>query len=167
MSHLLEAPAGKSGRIRVKDGHFVNDRGRVRLHATNLTGPANFPTHAEAERLAARLARFGSSIGRARWMPCPSRMRPRSRICGTSGCYIVTGHPKNCRRPGRLRTCRLARNGFPKDASTTTGVWTNLLDGDVSWNMSSPFVFYFVGTGMVLLARMRFLQRGYENWTNK
>ena len=48
MSHLLEAPAGKDGRIRVKDGHFVNDRGRVRLHATNLTGPANFPTHEEA-----------------------------------------------------------------------------------------------------------------------
>lgn len=59
MSHLLEAPAGKHGRIRVKDGHFVNDKGRVKLHATNLTGPANFPTHAEAERLAARLARFG------------------------------------------------------------------------------------------------------------
>ena len=64
MSHLLEAPAGKSGRIRVKDGHFVNDRGRVRLHATNLTGPANFPTHAEAERLAARLARFGINCAR-------------------------------------------------------------------------------------------------------
>ena len=59
MSHLLEAPAGKDGRIRVKDGHFANDRGRVKLHATNLTGPANFPTHAEADRLAARLARFG------------------------------------------------------------------------------------------------------------
>ena len=59
MSHLLEAPAGKYGRIRVKDGHFVNDKGRVKLHATNLTGPANFPTHEEAERLAARLARFG------------------------------------------------------------------------------------------------------------
>ena len=59
MSHILEAPAGKYGRIRVADGHFVNDRGRVRLNATNLTGPANFPTHEEAERLAARLARFG------------------------------------------------------------------------------------------------------------
>jgi hypothetical protein len=59
MSHLLDAPAGRNGRIRVKDGHFVNDKGRVRLHATNLTGPANFPTHEEAERLAARLARFG------------------------------------------------------------------------------------------------------------
>ena len=59
MSHLLEAPAGKNGRIRVKDGHFVDDKGRVKLHATNLTGPSNFPTHEEAERLAARLARFG------------------------------------------------------------------------------------------------------------
>ncbi len=59
MSHLLDAPAGKNGRIRVKDGHFADDRGRVRLHATNLTGPANFPSHEEAERLAARLARFG------------------------------------------------------------------------------------------------------------
>lgn len=59
MSHLLEAPAGRHGRIRVKGGRFVNDRGRVRLHATNLTGPANFPAHDEAERLAARLARFG------------------------------------------------------------------------------------------------------------
>ena len=59
MRHLLPAPAGKDGRIRVEGGHFVNDRGRVRLHATNLTGPANFPTHGEADRLAARLARFG------------------------------------------------------------------------------------------------------------
>lgn len=59
MSHLLDAPAGRHGRIRVKSEHFVNDKGRVKLHATNLTGPANFPTHEEAERLAARLARFG------------------------------------------------------------------------------------------------------------
>ncbi len=59
MSHLLAAPAGKDGRIRVEGGHFVNDKGRFKLHATNLTGPANFPTHEEADRLAARLARFG------------------------------------------------------------------------------------------------------------
>lgn len=59
MSHLLEAPAGKNGRVRVEGGHFVNDKGRVRLHATNLTGPANFPTHEEAERLALRFAQFG------------------------------------------------------------------------------------------------------------
>ena len=59
MAHLLDAPAGRHGFICVKDGHFVNDKGRVRLHATNLTGPANFPTHEASDKLAARLARFG------------------------------------------------------------------------------------------------------------
>ncbi len=59
MSHLLEAPAGKHGHIRIEDGHFVNDKGRMRFNGINLTGPANFPTHEEADRLAARLARFG------------------------------------------------------------------------------------------------------------
>ncbi|MDR1009816.1 MAG: carbohydrate binding domain-containing protein [Opitutaceae bacterium] len=59
MSHLLDAPAGKHGFVRVENGHFVNDRGRIKFHATNLTGPSNFPTHAQADKLAARLARFG------------------------------------------------------------------------------------------------------------
>jgi len=59
MAHLLEAPAGRHGFVRVENGHFVNDAGRVRLHATNLTGPANFPTHEQSEKVADRLARFG------------------------------------------------------------------------------------------------------------
>lgn len=59
VAHLLDAPAGKGGFIRAEGGRFVNDKGRVRLHATNLTGPANFPTHAQADQTAARLARFG------------------------------------------------------------------------------------------------------------
>jgi len=59
MAHLVDAPAGKHGFLRVVDGRFVNDAGPVRLHATNLTGPANFPTHEQADKLAERLARFG------------------------------------------------------------------------------------------------------------
>lgn len=59
MAHLLDAPAGKHGFVRVEDGHFVTDAGRIRLHATNLTGPANFPTHEQSDKVAARLARFG------------------------------------------------------------------------------------------------------------
>ncbi len=59
MAHLLDAPAGKHGFVRVENGRFVNDRGRVKLFATNLTGPANFPTHEQADKLADRLARFG------------------------------------------------------------------------------------------------------------
>ncbi|MBR4172104.1 MAG: hypothetical protein IKR48_10670, partial [Kiritimatiellae bacterium] len=67
-SHLLEKPAGASGRIRVENGHFVNDKGRIRFNATNLTGPANFPTHEEAEKLAKRLARFGFNCVRLHYM---------------------------------------------------------------------------------------------------
>ena len=59
MSSLLVAPAGKNGRIRVKDGHFADDRGRVRLNGVNLVGPANFPSHEQAERMARRLSQLG------------------------------------------------------------------------------------------------------------
>lgn len=68
MGHLLDAPAGKHGHIRIQNGHFVNDTGAVRLHATNLTGPANFLSHEQAGRLAARLARFGINCVRLHYM---------------------------------------------------------------------------------------------------
>ena len=68
---LIEAPAGKDGFIRVEDGHFVNDKGRVRLNATNLTAAANFPTHEQAERVAARMAHFGINCVRLHYMDWP------------------------------------------------------------------------------------------------
>ena len=68
MSHLLVAPAGRNGRIRVVGDHFADDAGPVRLNGMNLTGPANFPSHDEAVRLAARLARFGVNCVRLHYM---------------------------------------------------------------------------------------------------
>lgn len=68
MAHLLDAPAGKHGFVRVDNGRFVTDAGPIRFHATNLTGPANFPTHAAADKLAARLARFGINCVRLHYM---------------------------------------------------------------------------------------------------
>lgn len=68
VAHFLEAPAGKHGFIRVKDDHFVTDAGPIRFHATNLTGPANFPSHADADKLAERLARFGINCVRLHYM---------------------------------------------------------------------------------------------------
>lgn len=59
MAHLLSAPAGKNGFVRIENGRFVDDAGLVKLHATNLTGPANFPTHEQSDKLAERLARLG------------------------------------------------------------------------------------------------------------
>ena len=38
MSHLLDAPAGANGRVRIDGGHFVTDKGRIRFNAVNLTG---------------------------------------------------------------------------------------------------------------------------------
>ena len=70
-SPLLDAPAGKDGFIRVEDGHFVNDKGRVRLNATNLTAAANFPTHEQAERVAERIANFGINCVRLHYMDWP------------------------------------------------------------------------------------------------
>ena len=70
-SFLLDAPAGKDGFIRVENGHFANDKGRVRLNATNLTAAANFPTHEQAERMAARIARFGINCVRLHYMDWP------------------------------------------------------------------------------------------------
>ncbi|MDA3925492.1 MAG: carbohydrate binding domain-containing protein [Kiritimatiellae bacterium] len=59
MAHLLDAPAGKHGFVRVEKGRFATDTGPIKFNATNLTGPANFPSHKDADILAARLARFG------------------------------------------------------------------------------------------------------------
>ncbi len=68
MSHLLDAPAGKHGFIRIENRNFVNDAGRVWLNATNLTGSANFPSHEQANLLAERLARFGINCVRLHYM---------------------------------------------------------------------------------------------------
>ena len=70
MSHLLDVPAGRYGRVRVADGHFVTDKGRIRFNAVNLTGPANFPSRRYAERMAARLAALGVNCVRLHFMDC-------------------------------------------------------------------------------------------------
>ena len=68
VAHLLDAPAGRHGFVRAQGGHFVTDAGPIRFHGTNLTGPANFPSRAAADKLAARLARFGINCVRLHFM---------------------------------------------------------------------------------------------------
>ncbi len=58
-SYLSPEPAGKHGFVRVEHGHFATDAGPLRIWGVNLVFGANFPTHADAERIAARLARLG------------------------------------------------------------------------------------------------------------
>ena len=68
VAHFLDAPAGKHGFVRVEGNEFVTDAGPIRFNGTNLTGPANFPEHDVADRLAARFARLGINCVRLHFM---------------------------------------------------------------------------------------------------
>ncbi|EDY80676.1 Carbohydrate binding domain protein [Verrucomicrobiia bacterium DG1235] len=65
LSSLNHTPAGKHGYISVDaDAHFTVGDERIRLWGVNITADSCFPTHAEAEGIAARLAKFGFNIVR-------------------------------------------------------------------------------------------------------
>ncbi|MDR2116383.1 MAG: carbohydrate binding domain-containing protein, partial [Planctomycetaceae bacterium] len=68
ISHKLDAPAGKDGFVRVQDGHFVTDKGRIQFWGTNTCFAANFLEHDAADRMADRLARFGINCVRLHHM---------------------------------------------------------------------------------------------------
>lgn len=59
VSGWLVAPAGRDGRVVVREGHLHAGNKRLRLFGVNLCFAANFPTHAEARQIAARMAKFG------------------------------------------------------------------------------------------------------------
>jgi hypothetical protein len=64
VSFLLDAPAGKHGFLRVRDGHLATEDGqRIRLWGVNVTdwspGSRQIPTKEDAPLWAATLARFG------------------------------------------------------------------------------------------------------------
>ena len=59
VSAWLEAPAGRDGFVTVKDGHLFANGKRFRIFGVNLAFGANFPTHDDAEKVAARMAKFG------------------------------------------------------------------------------------------------------------
>lgn len=64
-SGLLEAPAGRNGRIRAgADGHFYAGERRIRFFGVNFTNAACFPAPGEAEVIAGRLAKFGINVVR-------------------------------------------------------------------------------------------------------
>ena len=76
VSHWNEKPAGKDGFIRVRNGHFADGCGkRIRFFGTNLCFAGCFPSHDVAEKVAARMAKFGINIVRFHHMdmrPFPS-----------------------------------------------------------------------------------------------
>lgn len=65
LSRFLDAPAGKGGFVRVRDGHFFKpDGSRLRLWGVNITSTSCFPSKDLAPRIADDLARLGFNIAR-------------------------------------------------------------------------------------------------------
>jgi hypothetical protein len=66
VSGLDREPAGTAGFIVVRDGVFVEETTgrRVRFFATNLAARAAFPSRADADRIAARMAKLGINLVR-------------------------------------------------------------------------------------------------------
>ena len=62
-SHLLDAPAGKHGFVRVKDSHFYFEDGtRARFLGFNVAARSNTPDHETADKLAERFASMGVNV---------------------------------------------------------------------------------------------------------
>lgn len=59
VSAWIEKPAGKNGFVIAKDGHLYSGEKRLRLFGVNIVFDAAMPSQEEAEKIAARLAKFG------------------------------------------------------------------------------------------------------------
>ncbi len=69
MSGLNECPAGKNGFVTANRSHFVDGAGkRIRFLGVNLCAGGAFPEHADADKVAARLAKLGVNCVRLHHM---------------------------------------------------------------------------------------------------
>ena len=78
-SHLLDAPAGKHGFARSKNGHlYFEDGTRARFLGFNIAARSNTPTHEDAEILAERFASLGVNVIRMHAADAPIGEEPGS-----------------------------------------------------------------------------------------
>jgi Carbohydrate binding domain/Cellulase (glycosyl hydrolase family 5) len=59
LSGLNSSPAGASGFIHAEKGHLYANKDRIRFMGVNIVFGSAMPTHDEADKIAARLSRFG------------------------------------------------------------------------------------------------------------
>jgi hypothetical protein len=82
VSHWNHTPAGAKGFVTARDAHlFVGDE-RIRFFGVNLCFGANFPPHDVAEKVAARMAKFGINCVRFHHMdnqPAPAGIWDKTR----------------------------------------------------------------------------------------
>lgn len=78
-SYLLDAPAGKHGFVKVKDGHFYFEDGmRAKFLGFNVAARSNTPDHELAEKLAKRFASMGVNVIRLHAADAPINDEPGS-----------------------------------------------------------------------------------------
>ena len=58
-SSLNARPAGADGFVRIVDGHFATDAGRLRIWGVNTCFGADYPSHEDAAAVAAHMAKLG------------------------------------------------------------------------------------------------------------
>jgi hypothetical protein len=116
----LPQPAGQHGFVRAEGGHFVTAGGPIRFWATNLCFDACFPSREQAERLAARLARFGINCVRLHHMDSRS-------IWGDSP-NKLTVDPKQLQRLDYL-IYQLARHGIYTNINLHVSRWFGEAEG--------------------------------------
>ena len=105
----LPTPAGKAGPVHAgPDGHFYTGDRRLRFFGVNLCFGANFPRHEDAEKVAARMAKFGINVVRFHHMDSsafPGGIRARN-VAHTRGL-----DPEGLDRLGYL-VAQLKRHGI-------------------------------------------------------
>ncbi len=72
LSRWLDRPAGRLGHVYVgEDGHLYVGGKRIKFLGVNICGSAAFPRKEDAEKIAARLAKFGVNIVRFHHLEAP------------------------------------------------------------------------------------------------
>src|ERR1035437_3547270 len=90
-SGLSPTAAGADGFVHIQDGHFFAGSSRLRIWGVNLCFGANFPSHADAEKVAAHLAKLGingvrmhhhdtAAAPRGAWGPVTDGRRTLNRV---------------------------------------------------------------------------------------
>jgi len=65
LRNLIQKPAGKFGFVFVdENSHLATTEGRIRFWGVNICFGADFPTHDHAEKIAARMAKYGINMVR-------------------------------------------------------------------------------------------------------
>ncbi|MBL9143267.1 MAG: carbohydrate binding domain-containing protein [Verrucomicrobiaceae bacterium] len=114
LSFLNDKPAGASGYLKAEGEHIVDGQGKqVRLFGTNFCFGANFPEAADAEKVAAHLAKNGLNVVRLHHMDNDwgESLIVHEGQLDASGKIITKLHEKNLAKLDKL-VAELLKNGI-------------------------------------------------------